>query len=166
MSAKSVAKWCALAFWWRYGSKSKLACGSEAAELARSWNVHCRQAIGLRTRMAFPGKAAERWLYMFLCGKERRKAGRKEGNATLREADELWLYWVQFHSFKSLTDEHDCFSSRELRGCVKVEVAVLGSPSLISLMVSVDVKHHQKKKTAPELRICVKVEVAVLGSRP
>ena len=49
---------------------------------------------------------------------------------------------------------------------MKVEVAVLGSPSLISLMVSVDVKHYQKKKTAPELRICVKVEVAVLGSRP
>ena len=30
----------------------------------------------------------------------------------------------------------------EFRSCVKVEVAVLGSPSLISLMVSVDVKHH------------------------
>ena len=31
----------------------------------------------------------------------------------------------------------------ELRNCVKVEVAVLGSPSLISLMVShVDVKQH------------------------
>ena len=30
----------------------------------------------------------------------------------------------------------------ELRNCVKVEVAVLGSPSLISLMVSMDVKHH------------------------
>ena len=30
----------------------------------------------------------------------------------------------------------------ELRGCVKVEVAVLGSPSLIVLMVSVDVKQH------------------------
>ena len=30
----------------------------------------------------------------------------------------------------------------ELRSCVKVEVAVLGSPSLISQMVSVDVKHH------------------------
>ena len=30
----------------------------------------------------------------------------------------------------------------ELRSCVKVEVAVLDSPSLISLMVSVDVKHH------------------------
>ena len=29
-----------------------------------------------------------------------------------------------------------------LRSCVKVEVAVLGSPSLISLMVSVDVKQH------------------------
>ena len=30
----------------------------------------------------------------------------------------------------------------ELRGCVKVEVAILGSLSLISLMVSVDVKQH------------------------
>ena len=31
----------------------------------------------------------------------------------------------------------------ELRSCVKVEVAILGSPSLISLMVSVDVKLHE-----------------------
>ena len=30
----------------------------------------------------------------------------------------------------------------ELRSCVKVEVAVLGSPSLVVLMVSVDVKQH------------------------
>ena len=30
----------------------------------------------------------------------------------------------------------------ELRSCVKVEVAVLGSPSLIVLVVSVDVKQH------------------------
>ena len=30
----------------------------------------------------------------------------------------------------------------ELRSCVKVEVDVLGSPSLIVLMVSVDVKLH------------------------
>ena len=30
----------------------------------------------------------------------------------------------------------------ELRSCVKVEVIVLGSPSLIVLMVSVDVKQH------------------------
>ena len=30
----------------------------------------------------------------------------------------------------------------ELRSCVKVEVAVLGSPSLIVLMVSVDVMQH------------------------
>ena len=30
----------------------------------------------------------------------------------------------------------------ELRGCVKVEVAVLGSSSLIVFMVSVDVKQH------------------------
>ena len=30
----------------------------------------------------------------------------------------------------------------ELRSCVKVEVAVLGSPSLIVLMVSLDMKQH------------------------
>ena len=30
----------------------------------------------------------------------------------------------------------------ELKSCVKVEVAVLGSPSLILLKVSVDVKQH------------------------
>ena len=30
----------------------------------------------------------------------------------------------------------------ELRSCVKLEVSVLGSPSLIVLMVSVDVKQH------------------------
>ena len=30
----------------------------------------------------------------------------------------------------------------ELRNCVKVKVAVQGFPSLISLMVSVDVKQH------------------------
>ena len=44
---------------------------------------------------------------------------------------------------------------------MKVEVAVLGSPSLIVLMVSVDVKQH---RTDIELRSCVKVGVAVLGS--
>ena len=30
----------------------------------------------------------------------------------------------------------------DIRSCVKVEVAVLGSPSLIILVVSVDVKQH------------------------
>ena len=30
----------------------------------------------------------------------------------------------------------------ELRSCVKVEVDVLGSPPLIALMVSVDIKQH------------------------
>ena len=34
------------------------------------------------------------------------------------------------------------FSLAGLRSCVKVEVAVLGSPSLTVLMVSVDVKQH------------------------
>ena len=46
------------------------------------------------------------------------------------------------------------FLSTELRSCVKVEVAVLGSPSLTVRTVSEDVK----------LRNCVKVEVVVLGS--
>ena len=41
----------------------------------------------------------------------------------------------------------------QLRSCVKVEVAVLGSPSLKVFMFSADVKQH-----------CEKVEVAVLGS--
>ena len=34
----------------------------------------------------------------------------------------------------------------ELRSCIKAEVAVLGSPSQIVLMVSVDVKQQKKKK--------------------
>ena len=34
-----------------------------------------------------------------------------------------------------------CGRKSERRSCVKVEVAALGSPSLISLMVSVNVKH-------------------------
>ena len=33
----------------------------------------------------------------------------------------------------------------ELRSCVKVEVPTLGSPSLISLVVSVDVKQHRNE---------------------
>ena len=54
--------------------------------------------------------------------------------------------------------------SQEL--CQKVEVAVLGSPPLISLIVSVHVKQHLKgeKKVHIELRSCVNVVGAVLGS--
>ena len=37
-------------------------------------------------------------------------------------------------------------NAAEFKRCVKVKVAVLGSPSLISLTVSVDVKHHVRKK--------------------
>ena len=47
---------------------------------------------------------------------------------------------------------------------MKVEVAVLGSPSLIVLMVSVDEEQHELEQSTPELRSCVKVEVAVLGT--
>ena len=41
---------------------------------------------------------------------------------------------VKHHERKNITPE--------FRSCVNVEVAVLGSPSLISLMASVDVKQH------------------------
>ena len=42
----------------------------------------------------------------------------------------------------------------ELRSCVKVEVAVLGSPSLISLMVSVDVNHHERRSILRAQELC------------
>ena len=53
----------------------------------------------------------------------------------------------------------------EVSSSVKVDVAVLGSPSLIVLTVSVDVKQHwEKMSCCSEVRSCVKVEVAVPGS--
>ena len=51
----------------------------------------------------------------------------------------------------------------ELRSCVKIEVVVVGSPSLISLMVSVDEKQHPNFFMS-ELSCCVKIEVVILGS--
>ena len=54
------------------------------------------------------------------------------------------------------------YGSSELSSSVEVEVDVLGSPSLLVLMVSVDVKQH----LCSELRSCVKVEEAVLGLSP
>ena len=62
--------------------------------------------------------------------------------------------------------------------CVKVEVAVLGSPSVICPIASVDIKHAALKWLGgregmggggggdqdSELRSSMKVEVAVLGS--
>ena len=50
------------------------------------------------------------------------------------------------------------------RSYVKVQVAVLGSPSLIVLMVSVDVRQQWTWTSSPELGSCVKVEVPILGS--
>ena len=48
---------------------------------------------------------------------------------------------------------------------MRIEVAVLGSPSLTVFMASVDVKQHLKKKsTGTEIRSCVKAEVADMGS--
>ena len=42
---------------------------------------------------------------------------------------------------RKATLKRKCYFA-ELMSCVKVEVAVLGSPSLIVLMVSMDVKQH------------------------
>ena len=46
---------------------------------------------------------------------------------------------------------------------MKVEEAVLGSPSLVVLMVSVDVKQHKLEQQSSD-RSYVKVEVDVFGS--
>ena len=59
--------------------------------------------------------------------------------------------------------QHSTNAWSEHRSCVKVEVAILGSPSLKSLIVSVDVKQHSTSAWS-EHRSCVKVEVAILGS--
>ena len=49
---------------------------------------------------------------------------------------------------------------------VKAEVSVLGSPFLISRVVSVDIKQHRNKQadSPTELRGCVEVDLSVLGS--
>ena len=49
---------------------------------------------------------------------------------------------------------------------MKVEVAALGSPSLIVRRVTVDVKQraNERMSFSSELRNCAKVEAAVLGS--
>ena len=72
-----------------------------------------------------------------------------------RVRDSVFILWLWlFHSyphrasdassvrfpFKSCVLNAHCLP--ELRSCVKVEVAVLGSPSLTVLTVSVDVKQH------------------------
>ena len=54
----------------------------------------------------------------------------------------------------------------ELRSCVKVEVTVLGSPSLIIRTVSVDVKKIFNLNWALELMSCVKVDVFPVPNSP
>jgi len=48
----------------------------------------------------------------------------------------MWL--DRLHILSNLATNH----ATELRGCVKVEVAILGFPSPIVCLVSVDVKQH------------------------
>ena len=51
-----------------------------------------------------------------------------------------------FFGLKAAFEEEMKTQTSELRSCVKVEVDVLGSSSLIVLMVSLDLKQHLKKK--------------------
>ena len=50
--------------------------------------------------------------------------------------------------FSVLFEATSIYVHGELSSCVKVEVAFLGSPSLIVFMVSVDEKHYERKKDA------------------
>ena len=43
-------------------------------------------------------------------------------------------------------DPRSMLLSSEFRSCVKVKVAILGSLFLLRLAVSVDVKHHERKR--------------------
>ena len=52
----------------------------------------------------------------------------------------------------------------DLRSCVKVEVNLLGSPSLTVPVVSVDIKQHWTSYSHSDLRSCVNVEVNLLWS--
>ena len=45
----------------------------------------------------------------------------------------------------------------DLWNCVKVEVAILGSPSLKSLMVSVDVKHQSALEVNARRKVCCRI---------
>ena len=65
----------------------------------------------------------------------------------------LYVFWSGHFSYTLFlaldsNKEREMRETAELRSCVKVEVDVLGSPSLISLMVSADVKQHERKKRA------------------
>ena len=54
------------------------------------------------------------------------------------------FYMLKYRSViaEKFINEEISFRRPEVRSCMKVEVAVLGSPSLTVLMVSVDVKQH------------------------
>ena len=77
---------------------------------------------------------------------------------TEKQATFLIIEPCNFKYVAGMFRTHSQRKPTELRSCVKVEVDVLGSPSLTVPTVSVDVKQHW---TVTELRRCVKVEVAV-----
>ena len=61
-------------------------------------------------------------------------------NLNSRAHDERMINIHYYNNYKNYYYYY--YQSPELRSCVKVEVAVLGSPSLTVLTVSVDVKQH------------------------
>ena len=82
--------------------------------------------------------------------------GNQDGHLDSHTAPELWFKTLRnptlnIHVQNTTSGECEtaCFvkvqnndRKKIYKRCLKVEVAVPGSPSLISLMVSVDVKHH------------------------
>ena len=77
-----------------------------------------------------------------------------------------WLIWLAsiFGKHQVTCLLHFLGATLSSRAVWKWEVDVLGSPSQIVLMVSVNVKQHWTNRTTSELGSCVKVEEAVLGS--
>ena len=71
---------------------------------------------------------------------------RKDGDLDFHTAPELCMdLYIYVHGLcgrKSNTEDDHGDSLSELRSCVKVEVAVLGSPSLTVRTVPVDVKQY------------------------
>ena len=83
------------------------------------------------------GKTDNRRVHLCKC-----KAAFRLNRPTLNCQLESWAgALVSKYAVRTIYTRIEAYQA-ELRSCVRVEVAVLGSPSLISLTVSVDVRQH------------------------
>ena len=81
----------------------------------------------------YAGLITSYWLINITAPTPRIRSCQSGTGKTGRQTDSIQT-WTKGHTREIL--------SKEFRRCVKVEVAVLGSPSLIVRTVSVDVKQH------------------------